>query len=503
MTSSTGKELARGTGLMFTGALVYQLFEYLYRMLLARELGMEVFGTFNQARALFLVIATVSTLGLAQGARQFVAAARTEGTPGAARRAIRDGARMIVVTGLAGGALLYLLAGPCARLFHNAALAAPVRILAAGVPLSVGLVFAIHVAQAVRSYRAGAVAQQMVDPFLRFAFAAIVLATGAGLHGVLGGYVAAAFVSLLTAIAMVARLHPVRELARGPAPSRAGALLRYSLPLAFSYLVHGLAERIDILMIGYFLDEARVGLYASGSALARSLLILLASAMPVASTMAAECMGRGDRNGVAEVRLRIARWMFLLGAPIAAALLLFPEFIVTLLFGAPYAEGGQVLRLLVPGYFLSIVLGPLGSLVAAIDRTSWNLQNTLVRTGANVALNALWIPRYGLAGAAWATTVALTLGTLVYVLQLRSAIPFGPPFGRVGRAAAALAVAAGGGWAVARALAEATPFAPGAGIVVLAAAYAGALRWIPGCLHRDDLSLAASVARRLTGRRRR
>jgi O-antigen/teichoic acid export membrane protein len=505
MTSSStpGRELARGTGLTFLGAIAYQLFEYLYRVLLARGLGMEGFGTFNQARAVFLLVAGLASLGLAQGVRQFVASSRgDDDVPGNARRTIRDAARLTAVSGVAGAVLLFLLARPLAHLFHNGALGDPVRVLAFAIPLHVGLVFAVHVAQSVRSYRVAAITHQMLDPFLRFAFAAGLLLSGAGLAGILGGYVAASACALIVAIVMVARLHPVRALTRGNAPSRTRELLRYSLPLAFSYLVHGLAERIDILMIGYYLDEGRVGLYASGSALARSLLILVASAMPVTATLAAECAGRGDREGIAELRSRVARWMFLLGAPVVAAFLLFPEFLVTLLFGAEYAEGGEVLRLLAPGYFLAIVLGPLGVLVAAMGKTTWSLQNTMVRTGLNVALNALLIPRYGLAGAAIATTIALGAGTAVYVAQLRTLIPFGAPFGGGERALLPLAIATAGGWGIMRWVGAPGGLAGGIAPAVFATLYAVGVRWIPGCLHDEDIALAKGFLRRIRRSRR-
>ncbi|MBZ0267789.1 oligosaccharide flippase family protein [bacterium] len=491
--TSSGREMARGTGLMFLGAIGYQVFEYLYRVLLARGLGMEGFGTLNQARAVFLLVSGLATLGLAQGIRQFVASSRTEGTPGSARRAILDGARLAAVAGIAGAALLHALADPVARLLHNDALAEPIRVLAFAILPTTGLLFTIHVGQAVRSYRPAAVAHQLLDPFLRFAFSFLLLLSGAGLAGILGGYVAATTVALVVAIVMVSRLHPIRELPRGEAPSRAGALLRYSLPLALSYVVHGLAERIDILMIGYFLDEARVGLYASGSAVARTLLILLASMMPVTATLAAEYAGRGDRAGIADLRRRAGRWMLLLGAPIAVAFGLFPAFLVTTLFGDEYAGGAPILRILAPGYLAAIVLGPLGVIIAALGKTTWSLQNALVRTSVNIALNALLIPRWGLAGAAVATTAAMTAGTAMYVLQLRKLVSFGSPFGGAGRAVAALAVAAAAGGGLTRW----TAAPDGVGFAAFTIVYAVGVRAIPGCLQADDVALLTGALRRL------
>ena len=82
-----------------------------------------------------------------------------------------------------------------------------------------------------RSFRATVVARQVLEPVLRVAASVGLVAAGFGLPAVMGAYVGSEIVGLAVAVAIVVRLEPLRELARGSAPSQMGSLLRYSIPL--------------------------------------------------------------------------------------------------------------------------------------------------------------------------------------------------------------------------------------------------------------------------------
>ncbi|MGH2569871.1 MAG: hypothetical protein ACRDGR_01510, partial [bacterium] len=53
---SVAREVTRGTGLILAGATISQAVEYVYRLALARGLGVEAFGTFSQARSVLLLL---------------------------------------------------------------------------------------------------------------------------------------------------------------------------------------------------------------------------------------------------------------------------------------------------------------------------------------------------------------------------------------------------------------------------------------------------------------
>lgn len=507
MSENAANVAARGTGLVLVGSLITQAAEYLYRFALARGLGPEGFGTFSQARSVLLVLVILSSLGLAVGVKRFVAKFGEEKRGAEARRVIRDGSWLIAASSLAGAALLAALAGPLAAAFHNPSLVLPLRILAVALPAALGVEYVTRIGEAFRSFRSSVIARQILDPSLRLVLSVGLLALGAGLPAIMGAYAASAVGALLVAIVLVGRIERLRALDRGPAPSQMGTLLRFSLPLVFGGVLFDFAERIDILMIGLFRDEAQVGVYAVGSALARSLLVLVASTIPVVGTLAAEAVGRGSADDIAKLHRTVTRWMLFFTAPLAAGLLLFPEEAVTLLFGRDYASAAPALQVLVIAYLTGVLVGPVGLLLNTMGKTHWTLANMAIRTGVNVVLNLLLIPRFGILGAAWGTVISLLVASGLLLSWLGKMAPIGRSYAGWGRPVLVLCAASGLGWGASRLVlatgvggAAASWIAGLTGGAVLLAAFAVGVKTVPGCLEEEDLALLRLVRlRRLPG----
>jgi O-antigen/teichoic acid export membrane protein len=499
--SDAAREAARGTGLILAGAMVGQVAEYAYRFVLARGLGADGFGTFNQARSVLLVLIVLASLGLPAGVKRFVAKFGEEGRSAEARRAIRDGWWMTVAFALAGGLVLFALAGPLSRVFRNPELRLPLVLLAAGLPAAVALEYVTRVGEAFRSFRSSVIARQILEPVLRVAATVALVAVGAGLPAICAAYGAASVLALGVAVALVARIGRLRALDRGPTPSQFGPVLRFSIPLVFGGVLFDFAERVDILMIGLYRDESHVGVYAVGSALARALLLLVSSTLPAVGTLAAEAVGRNSPQDIARLHRTTSRWMLFFTAPLAAALLLFPGEAITVLFGAEYLGATSTLRVLVVAYLAGVLTGPVGVMLNVMGKAHWTFGNMVLRTGLNVVLNIALIPRFGIVGAAWGTLIALLLACGLLLFQLASVAPIRGSYAGWGRPLLVLGAASAAGWGTARlasALALPVEAAAAAGGLVLLATFAVGVRRIPGCLEAEDLELLRPVLGRLT-----
>jgi O-antigen/teichoic acid export membrane protein len=171
--------------------------------------------------------------------------------------------------------------------------------------------------------------------------------------------------------------------------------------------------------------------------------------------------------------------------PIYLALIAFGPTLLAV-FGRGFGGGEVVLVILSATMLLATAVGPVDVVLLMGGRSSWNLLNTVVSLGANLALNFVLTPRLGLAGAAIAFAVGILLNNLLPLAQvwwLLHLHPFGPG---VWVAAALAAVCFGVLGLVTRALLGAT--VPGLVLYGLAggALYA-ALLW----RFRDRLEVAA------------
>ena len=492
------REAARGTSLVLAGALIAQAAEYGYRFLMARGLGVAGFGTFNQARSIYLILVVLAPLGLAAGMKRFVAAFRESGREREARRVIVQGMQVAAVSSALLAILLWFLAPALAQAFRNPDLVFPLRILALAIPAAVGLEVVTRLGEAFRSFRPTVVTRQVLDPVLRVVLTLPLLVAGASLGVLLGAVGIAAAIALAVAAILVLKLERLRSLTTGPAPSQLAMLLQFSLPLAAGTALFDLAERIDVLMIGFFHEEADVGVYSAGSSIARFLLIFLASTMPVVATLAAEAAGRGTPHEIARLQRTTTRWMLFSTGPIAAGLLLYPTEAITLLFGHEYSGAASSLRILVAACLVPTLAGPTGLFLDALGKTRRTLVIVFIRVLANILLNLLLIPRFGIAGAALGTLGAVVVAVALQWNLLRKHVPLEGNYRGWGRPLAVLAGSSLLSFLAYRTFLGMMPGDPRvlcallAG-AVLVASYFVAVRRIPGCLEPADWEVLQMV----------
>jgi O-antigen/teichoic acid export membrane protein len=105
----------------------------------------------------------------------------------------------------------------------------------------------------------------------------------------------------------------------------------------------------------------------------------------------------------------VARNTLWLTTLLALILFLVADAVVDLLYSSRFSAAGAAVRILVPGIVLFAAARVLTNDIAARGRP---LVNSIIAAGsvvANVSFNVLLIPRYGIEGAAWASTASYSL----------------------------------------------------------------------------------------------
>ena len=131
--------------------------------------------------------------------------------------------------------------------------------------------------------------------------------------------------------------------------------------------------------------------------------------------------GMSDYSGVTYQRIEenfgvVARWTLTIAIPMLVVMLgLRRE--VLLVFHPSFTDDASFMILLAVQPLIGCWIGLAGNIVVMTGHSRWNLFNSLLVGASNAALNALWIPRYGLWGAALATAVAaVSISLLDHVL---------------------------------------------------------------------------------------
>jgi O-antigen/teichoic acid export membrane protein len=175
---------------------------------------------------------------------------------------------------------------------------------------------------------------------------------------------------------------------------------------------------MDVLMLTALCAAPDVGTYRVALALALLCQIPVMALVTALNPMLAALIERGERARLEGLVRAATRWLLLLVAPVALALLLVPDLALAP-FDPAYVAGIPSLRLLLPGVVVLAISAPTLRLIPMGGHARLNLLDHLGAAGLNAGLNLWLIPRLGPRGAALATSVSFGLWALVALLQAR------------------------------------------------------------------------------------
>lgn len=214
-------------------------------------------------------------------------------------------------------------------------------------------------------------------------------------------------------VVKLARVLPLRTLRASVARCR--GLLRDGWPLLLSGTLVLLNMQVDRLMLGSLRGDTDVGVYSVAmwlSELWYAVPVMVGAAAMPALTKAFDTDRDSYEDGAWHL-LRAITWAGIIATACVAAV---AAPLIRWLFGAAYADAANVLVIHVfGGVFVGFV--SIRSRLLLIER----LQRFVPvfaggATLVNVVLNAAWIPRYSVVGAAWASVLSWAAAVLVMPL---------------------------------------------------------------------------------------
>lgn len=202
------------------------------------------------------------------------------------------------------------------------------------------------------------------------------------------------------------------------APERASRLWTdTAVFLFFISLINMLTQRVDVLIIGAVLGARDVGLYAPASRMAEMIVFGLNATNMVAAPLIAEYHARGEPRQLQRIVTLSGYGILAYTLPVCAALV-FAGRPILALFGEGFPAAYPVLVVLVAGHLVNALTGPVSFVMSM---TGAQRQLSYI-TGVFLVLNAvctyLLLPRFGVVGAAIATSAAMAGSNIVSTLYV-------------------------------------------------------------------------------------
>ncbi len=177
----------------------------------------------------------------------------------------------------------------------------------------------------------------------------------------------------------------------------------YGIQAHISNILGFLNYRIDMFLVNSYLNPRAVGFYSIGVGLVEKLWLVSHAASTVIFPKVAAETNENRRKSFTPLVARTVLWITLLGSLI---LLFLSRWIVLLFYSEVFLPSVRPLQILLPGILFLSVTRVLANDVAGRGKPIFNTYVGIITLTTNVILNLVWIPKYGIAGAALASTVS-------------------------------------------------------------------------------------------------
>ncbi len=173
-------------------------------------------------------------------------------------------------------------------------------------------------------------------------------------------------------------------------------------------------SRGDSLVIQYNLNSAALGLYGSAYRYLESLSLvptaLIHNLFPISA----------KKEGVTFVQLlRITFIMGVLGFLVATLMYFWSNLLIVGLLGNAYISGISLLHIFSFVLILFFINAPLNTVVQSSSLVNKFVPLGVANTILNIALNLIFIPRYGIVTAAWVMLITEFSGLLIHIYFIR------------------------------------------------------------------------------------
>jgi len=184
------------------------------------------------------------------------------------------------------------------------------------------------------------------------------------------------------------------------------AIFIRSYPMALSSVSYFLMQSIDIVLLSKFTTFETVAYYAAAVKIATVTSLVLLSVNIIAGPKIAEFYTNNDKEALKSIVKKSSRLILMFSIPAILFLFIFSEFILSL-FGEHFVKAKYVLWVLLLGQFIRSLSGPIAIYMNMTGKQNRMHQFLFLGLGINILLNWIFIPKFGMQGAAYATVISI------------------------------------------------------------------------------------------------
>lgn len=195
-------------------------------------------------------------------------------------------------------------------------------------------------------------------------------------------------------------------------------LLKESNPIMLSSVTFYLLSWVSVIILGRYVTESQIGIYNAAYKIGLSVQLFMLTINIIISPRVADLYHREKYEELKKFIHHSTRIIALVTLPVALIILVFNEWLMSF-FGTNFIAGSTALIILTVATFINAVSGNVDQILYMTDNQKIFFKIIIVSLIANIIINLVLIPRYGINGAAIANLITTILMNFLALMIIK------------------------------------------------------------------------------------
>lgn len=413
------KEIVKGASSSFMVKVVSAVVSLIFYMYLGRVLGADGAGMFFLTLTIITIASVVARFGLENTLLKLVSRGVSQNKWGIVYTAYLKSFKLVLIVSILVSGVIYTASSEISMLvFSTNDKALYIELAAISVtPLALSGLHAQAI-QALKKIFYSSIILNLLIPLIALAVAWIFV-VDYGVLGAISSYVFAIFVVFLISILVWVNL--IKNQKRDSSSVSNKEIYTSCIPLFWVSLLQMVINWFSYMALGVSASEADVGVFGMCIRVVTLFGFFLMAINSISAPKIAAMYKSNSINEI-EVMCRSSSTLLLYSTlPLFIGVYMWADNIL-LLFGPEFSGNGLILRVLIVGQFVNIITGSVGILLAMTGHEKVMRNNLALTATLCVVLNVIFVPIYGLLGAAISFSLSMAAQNIFMAYKAKSIV---------------------------------------------------------------------------------
>jgi O-antigen/teichoic acid export membrane protein len=427
------KRIAKGTTIVLVGNFSAKVTGFIFSVLIIRHITQEEFGLFSLGLAIINIIVMLSTLGFAQGVPRYISYQLGKKEYSKAWGSIVSSFRICSFLSMSFAFLLFIQADTIAQFLNKPGLSNSIKILAFAIPIISISNLLISQLRATQNVVGRTFFGDLLRPIAAIILILLVIFYKLSYNWILYGYIISFLITFIP-LFFYAKRTIATSIPIDKCSSVAKEIVLFSLPLLGVGMLSQIIARIDTLVLGYLESAQSIGLYSSALRLSLLIPTILNAANFLYLPVASKLYSQNKTEAYIKIYSLMTKWTFILTMPFFLHMFFAHHIVLHSCFGPAYTAASLPLQILSLGFFIHVLFGMNIMTCISIGKPRILLYSQIIALSANLVLDILLIPSFGITGAAIASCISLILNNVlitIFVYRYSKIHPFSKSYLRI------------------------------------------------------------------------